>query len=99
MVPDDTPVAMRQATHRRVVKSDPAEGGEAGAMTPKSDASGGDGPQQQHRQFLGTPVDAIPQVDLSVTAKQLPPGVTMADANMFENLYKEHCEVSSSMVY
>ena len=95
LVPDDTPVAMRQATQpqRRIVKAG-GEGGSDGG-TPKPDSASGASDSGQHRQFLGTPHDAIPQVDLTcIDSKSLPQGVTMNDVNLFDTMYKEHCEVS-----
>jgi len=96
MVPDDTPVAMRQATqpHRRIAKSSGADGGDAGnAMKTEAAATSQD--TEQHKQYLGSPEEAIPQNDLTIDSKNLPQGVTMSDANLFDTMYKEHCEVSS----
>ena len=86
---------MRQATQpqRRIVKAG-GEGGSDGG-TPKPDSASGASDSGQHRQFLGTPHDAIPQVDLTcIDSKSLPQGVTMNDVNLFDTMYKEHCEVS-----
>ena len=86
---------MRQATQpqRRIEKAG-GEGGSDGG-TPKPDSASGASDSGQHRQFLGTPHDAIPQVDLTcIDSKRLPQGVTMNDVNLFDTMYKEHCEVS-----
>lgn len=93
LVPDDTPVAMRQATQphqRRIIKS--TGDGEGGPGSVKSEPNSS-ADASQNKQYLGTPHDAIPQIDLSVENKSLPKGVTMDDVNNFENMYKEHCEV------
>lgn len=96
LVPDDTPVAMRQATQpqRRIVKA--GEGAEGTTKTEPTPAASDSG---QHRQYLGTPQDAVPQVDLTIDSKQLPQGISMHDVNIFDTLYKEHCEVSIRCLY
>ncbi|KAF6020228.1 RFX2 [Bugula neritina] len=99
MVPDDTPVAMRQATqpHRRIAKSSGADGGDAGnAMKTEAAATSQD--TEQHKQYLGSPEEAIPQNDLTIDSKNLPQGVTMSDANLFDTMYKEHCEAVLDLV-
>lgn len=97
LVPDDTPVAMRQATHphRRIAKSNTAESAGASTNSMKSEGNGGGTVDtEQHKQFLGAPDEPIPQNDLTVESKNLPHGVTMDDVNNFDAMYKEHCEVS-----
>lgn len=96
-MPDDTPVAMRQATqpHRRGgAKPAAGESGDAGgnAVKPEGGATGGSD-STQHKQFLGTPDEPIPQNDLTIESKNLPQGLTMDDVNNFDAMYKEHCEV------
>lgn len=89
---------MRQATqpHRRIIKSN-NEGSDGTVNSVKSESGSTGGESSQHRQFLGTPHDAIPQVDLSVDAKDLPEGITADDVNTFDTMYKEHCEVTAQL--
>ncbi|XP_067943527.1 transcription factor RFX3-like [Watersipora subatra] len=96
LVPDDTPVAMRQATHphRRISKPNAAEGTEGGT---KSD-NGAVSDSSQHKLYLGSPDEPIPQNDLAIDAKSLPAGITMHDVNNFEMMYKEHCEAVLELV-
>lgn len=102
LVPDDTPVAMRQAAQahtrpaqaRHIKPNSTGDGGEGGVGSVKSDSSSNAGGEStQHKQFLGTPHDAIPQVDLTVCSESLPEGITQDDVNTFDTVYKEHCEV------
>jgi len=77
----------------------------------KSDISGGDAhdgyggdsqynsQQYQHQQFLGDASAAIPTFGtIEIGSEPLPPGITQADLTEFEELYKEHCEVSVDCV-
>lgn len=92
LVPDDTPVAMRQATHphRRVSKPNASEVGEASS---KADNGAAAADSSQHKLYLGSPDEPIPQNDLTIDAKVLPAELSMHDVNNFEMMYKEHCEV------
>ena len=73
----------------------------------KSDIGGGEGhdgyggdsqynsQQYQHQQYLGDASAAIPTFgNIEVGSEPLPAGITQADLTEFEELYKEHCEVS-----
>lgn len=90
LVPDDTPVALRQPTHihRRLSKPNPNEGTEGKS---ENGAVGTD--SGQHKMFLGSPDEPIPQNDLAIDSAILPSELTIDDANNFEVMYKEHCEV------
>jgi len=49
--------------------------------------------EDKHRQYLGTPIDAIPQNELEVPTSNLPEGITQNDLCVFDLLYKNHCEL------
>src|SRR6218665_560918 len=52
--------------------------------------------QQQHQQFLGDASAAMPEFGhINLLPDQLPPGLSQKHLLVFEELYKDHCEVST----
>ena len=49
--------------------------------------------QQQHQQFLGDASGAIPNFAKIEPCNPLPDGISQKDLDLFEIIYKEHCEV------
>ena len=82
-----------------------------GGKVEGSDGSGGAGQQggtgdqattqqQQHQQFLGDATQALPAFDeIKIGNDPLPEGLTRADVEEFESMYREHCEVGGFLFY
>ncbi|XP_071508199.1 DNA-binding protein RFX2-like [Diadema antillarum] len=68
----------------------PEDGANAGA------GNAGDHPQsqtQQHQQFLGDSTTVLPEFkELIVATDMLPEGIEPDDIDIFQSLYREHCE-------
>ena len=61
-----------------------------------SQASEGNSQQAQHMQYLGDASLAIPTFEqIEKEPEELPEGLTEDHLRAFEELYKEHCEVSN----
>ncbi|KAF6020630.1 RFX2 [Bugula neritina] len=106
LMPDETPVAMRQPTQpqRRVFKSTTTtEEADSNPVTPKSEPTSISAEmvptstsENKHRQYLGTAIDAIPRdIHIVVESNCVPDGINQHDIQMFSTMYREHCELTA----
>ncbi|XP_067935549.1 transcription factor RFX3-like [Watersipora subatra] len=108
LMPDETPVAIRQPTHptRRVRPAASDDGtADSNPVTPKSEPLSvasetvTSSAEDKHRQYLGSAIDAIPHnVTLVIDAASMPEGLTQRDFDVFKSLYIGHCEAILELV-